>query len=89
MFLAAQYGYARIAKLLLTYGAEPDRLREDGTTPLLFAAYYGHAKVVALLLAAGADRSIAYRGLRPLIGQPKTGTVQGDCRIAFRKGFSQ
>jgi ankyrin repeat protein len=54
--LAAEWGYAEIAQMLIDKGAKIDV--GDGSaemTPLMHAAFRGHADVVRLLLAHGAE----------------------------------
>jgi len=58
--MAARFGNAAVARLLIEAGADvnaPDRWG----TPLYHAASGGHDKVVALLLAAGADPRVCGR----------------------------
>ena len=59
IYVAAQYGHLRLARLLLEAGADKDAARSNGTTPLLIAAGNGHLEVVRLLLGAGADKDTA------------------------------
>jgi len=55
--LAAQFGRADVAALLLRSGAEVDLADADGVTPLMKAARFGHEETLDELLRAGADRS--------------------------------
>ena len=52
---AAWKGHSHVAKLLLDAGADPNKERNDGATPLFCAAAEGHTDIVLLLLNAGAD----------------------------------
>uniref|UniRef100_A0A1I8GXV8 ANK_REP_REGION domain-containing protein n=1 Tax=Macrostomum lignano TaxID=282301 RepID=A0A1I8GXV8_9PLAT len=56
LFLAAEFGHAGVAKLLLQNGANADLPRWDsGDAPLHIACDKGHTAVVDRLIAAGAD----------------------------------
>ena len=46
MFLASQAGYQDMVNLLLSAGAQPDPLGQDGGTPLMAACQAGHFDVV-------------------------------------------
>ena len=55
-------GYAEIVQKLLIAGADTDKARPFGLTPLYVVAQNGHIAVVQALLAAGADRNKGCRG---------------------------
>lgn len=55
MFFAAAKGRAKVAKLLLDCGANPNMQDKAGSLPLTVAVYNNHPKVVKLLLENGAD----------------------------------
>ena len=55
--IAAMFGEAEIAQLLLDHGAKVDELDGPGQTALMFAAEGGYKEVVKILLVAGADPS--------------------------------
>jgi ankyrin repeat protein len=55
LHLAAEYGHAQIAQLLLDRGAIVDAVDNLGRTPLLWAAENHHTEVTQLLLSHGAD----------------------------------
>ena len=59
---AARGGHARVARLLLEYGAQPERADARGGTPLMRACRHGHADVASMLLDAGAHADHASRG---------------------------
>lgn len=59
--IAAMFGEAGIAQLLLDHGAKVDELDGPGQTALMFAAEGGYKEVVEILLIAGADLSIKDR----------------------------
>eukprot|EP01051_Picozoa_sp_SAG22_P000840 SAG22_NODE_27_length_29018_cov_465.809646_23_plen_313_part_00 len=70
LHIAAAYGRAAVAELLLQNKASVDAPNENGNTPLWLAAGNGQAAVAELLLAAGADRtkeitSGDYKGYTP------------------------
>jgi ankyrin repeat protein len=60
--LAAQHGHAKIVRLLLDAGEDPNRYNPEGThahsTPLHQAALVGHEAVVRLLIERGARLDI-------------------------------
>eukprot|EP01060_Flectonema_neradi_P007351 TRINITY_DN1510_c0_g1_i1.p1 TRINITY_DN1510_c0_g1~~TRINITY_DN1510_c0_g1_i1.p1 ORF type:complete len:268 (+),score=45.64 TRINITY_DN1510_c0_g1_i1:125-928(+) len=56
---AAGRGCPDVVTTLLTYGADPNRGRKLGYTPLLIAARCSHAGVVRALIKAGADVNFA------------------------------
>ena len=49
LIFAAGYGHAEIVKLLLRGGADANKARNDGKTPLRKAKQKGHQAIVALL----------------------------------------
>ncbi len=53
--IAAEWGYADVARLLLDRGADPNERRAVGWFPLLGAAWQNHAEVARLLLDHGAN----------------------------------
>ena len=53
--LACANGSAGMARLLLTAGAEPNRARKSGETPLMTAAFTGNLELVQTLLSHHAD----------------------------------
>ena len=57
----AENGHVGAARLLLDKGAEVDRAKKDGATPLWIACENGHVDAARLLLDKGAevDRSIS------------------------------
>ena len=59
LMLAASNDHADVARLLLEYGANINRVETtNGWTALIWAAKRGHTKSVQLLLEHGADSSI-------------------------------
>jgi ankyrin repeat protein len=68
LHVAAEFGQAEAARLLMTYGADPSLLdAENGAIPLGWAAFFGRPGVVAALLEAGSEPSQRNtHGLTPL-----------------------
>lgn len=68
LHVAAEFGQARAALMLLDHGANVTLLdSENDATPLGWAAFFGRPEVVAVLLAAGSEPSQRNRhGLTPL-----------------------
>jgi NAD(P)-dependent dehydrogenase (short-subunit alcohol dehydrogenase family) len=62
LIIAATFGRTRVAKALITAGADVDQQNNDGSTALLTAALFCHSEIVKALLAAGADKRIRNNG---------------------------
>ena len=52
--------------MLLEQGADINKAKNDGSTPLNVASYKGHVDVVRMLLEQGADIHLSWRGQTPL-----------------------
>ena len=59
---ASTDGHLQMAKLLITNGAEVDKVRNDGRTALMSASYYGHLEIVTLLIEHQADVHLKNNG---------------------------
>jgi len=68
LHVAAEFGQARAARLLLDYGADVTLLdSENDATALCWAAFFGRPEVVGVLLAAGSEPNQRNKhGLTPL-----------------------
>jgi ankyrin repeat protein len=68
LHVAAEFGQARAAQLLLDYGADVKLLdSENDATALGWAAFFGRPQVVTVLLVAGSEPSQRNKhGLTPL-----------------------
>ena len=53
--LSAYHGHAALVRLLLSHGADPNRLNDRKQSPLAGAIFKGEEEVVEVLLAGGAD----------------------------------
>jgi ankyrin repeat protein len=53
--LAAYHGHAELVQLLLSFGADPNRLNDRGQSPLAGAVFKNEDAVVEALLQGGAD----------------------------------
>lgn len=67
--LSAYHGHAPLVKLLLQYGADPNRLNDRGQSPLAGAVFKNEREVIQALLAGNAD---------PRIGEP---SALDACRV--------
>ncbi len=56
---AAYKGFTEAVKLLLDYGANPNIVDANGTSPLIYASQFNHIEIVDLLLKKGA--SVSYK----------------------------
>ena len=65
LHLAASLGLTRFVAVLLSRGAQPDVLDNNGNTPMHHAAMNGHTHIIHRLRAAGADNRI--RSIRNFI----------------------
>ena len=63
--LACQNGHAAATRLLLDRGADVNRAKANGWTPLMASAQNGHGAVARLLLERGADASIVRSSAMP------------------------
>ena len=61
IFSAAFYNYARIAKVLMDNGADPNQKDSDGKTPYQVAAERGNAEVMAVLKAGMKPGNLAVK----------------------------
>lgn len=53
--LSTYHGHLPLSRLLLSHGADPNRLNDRGQSPLAGAVFKGEGDIVELLLAFGAD----------------------------------
>ena len=53
--LSTYHGHLPLSRILLSHGADPNRLNDRGQSPLAGAVFKGEQEVVDLLLEAGAD----------------------------------
>lgn len=53
--LSTYHGHASLSRLLLSHGAEANRLNDRGQSPLAGAVFKDEKEIVDLLLEAGAD----------------------------------
>ena len=57
LHVACSNGFARIAKLILKYGANIDAVNAEGNSPLHLCYQYGRSALVSILIAAGANEN--------------------------------
>lgn len=53
--LSTYHGHPSLSRILLSHGADPNRLNDRGQSPLAGAVFKGEGEIVDLLLEAGAD----------------------------------
>ena len=53
--LSTYHGHAPLSRLLLSHGADPNRLNDRGQSPLAGAVFKNESEIVDILLEAGAD----------------------------------
>ena len=53
--LSTYHGHAPLSRLLLSHGADPNRLNDRGQSPLAGAVFKNENEIVDMLLEAGAD----------------------------------
>lgn len=53
--LSTYHGHASLSQLLLSHGADPNRLNDRGQSPLAGAVFKNEKEIVDILLGAGAD----------------------------------
>jgi ankyrin repeat protein len=78
LHLAARWGHASVAELLLDRGAAENAKDKEGWTPLLVAIAWKHESVARVLLAHKADvkAQLPYNGPQPLHLAVQTGDAQ-------------
>ena len=55
LMLSTYHGHLPLSRILLSHGADPNRLNDRGQSPLAGAVFKGEGEIVDLLLEAGAD----------------------------------
>lgn len=55
LMLSTYHGHAALSRLLLSHGADPNRLNDRGQSPLTGAVFKNEKEIVEILLEAGAD----------------------------------
>ena len=75
LYLAAQHGHADVVALLLSKGADPEKLSQ-GSVPLIVASYLGYAQVVKLLISNGARIEASHSGRTSLYFAIEQGHIQ-------------
>lgn len=55
LMLSTYHGHAPLSRLLLSHGADPNRLNDRGQSPLAGAVFKNEQEIVDILLEAGAD----------------------------------
>lgn len=55
LMLSTYHGHVPLSRLLLSHGADPNRLNDRGQSPLAGAVFKNEKEIVDILLEAGAD----------------------------------
>lgn len=74
LMLAAYNDQVEVARLLLSRGADINRLNDRGQSPLAGVVFRGHDELLALLSAAGADPDLGTptaRATAQMFGKPE------------------
>lgn len=80
--LSAYHGHAPLVKLLLSHGADPNRLNDRGQSPLAGAVFKNEESVIEALLEGGADPDIGEPSALDAVGIFK---LDGVWREKFEK----
>ena len=62
MYIASQEGHVDVVRVLVEHGADMNKARNDGATPLIVASRVGHLEVVRVLVEQGADTTRIWKG---------------------------
>ena len=97
LFIAAEKGFLRVARVLLEAGAAVDQATtDDGTAPLFAAPQNGHSAMVRMLLNANADvnkkaMAVLEAGMRPIvcIGETLEQREDGSTEQVLRRQLQQ
>ena len=66
MYGASQNGHVDVVRVLLEQGADINKAKNNGATPLLIASQNGHVDVVRVLVEQGADITKTWSNMTPL-----------------------
>ena len=76
MYKAAQKGHLEIMRLLIEHGADPNKAKANGATPMHMAVQQGHLDIVKLLIEHDADPNKAQpNGATPVFMAAQAGHV--------------
>lgn len=71
--LAAYHGHSALVSLLISYGADPNRLNDRGQSPLAGAIFKNEKEVIQALLDGGADPDLGTPSATEAVGLFKLG----------------
>ena len=60
LMLSTYHGHAPLSRLLLSHGADPNRLNDRGQSPLAGAVFKDEKEIVDILLEAGANVDLGH-----------------------------
>lgn len=87
--LAAYHGHSPLVSLLISHGANPNRVNDRGQSPLAGAVFKNEKEVIQALLDGGADPDLGRPSAAEAVGLFKLGAewekVFAETREKFKK----
>lgn len=83
LMLSTYHGHAPLSCLLLSHGADPNRLNDRGQSPLAGAVFKNEQEIVDILLEAGADVDLGRPSAWEAVELFKKTDEYGCCRTGW------